>query len=589
MPINPQAKFEIIASDQTKSAIASAINGLDTLDKKFKSFAKTAIAGFSVAGIAEQLKTAVDLGSQMINAAQQAGISVTQFSALAYATRQLGDVELPALSTAIKDMQVNLNNGSAVFQRLGLNFQDLKKLQPEQQFEMIADKINAIQEPAQRTAMAVQVFGKAGAELLPVFSQGADGIRQYITEAERLGVVVGTDQVEAIQRADEAIKKLSALWQTLWKDAAVGSVYILQQLGAIPKESQAQFNDLYSQFLAVKQNLDALKNPDWLTRTLNSTDTIKEHIKEYEQQLESLRKSMEALQSQANNGFKAPAPKYETINALTTAQQRALIDAKTAGTMQTFNQLSASFDAYNAKVDEAQSKTMTDVEKMNKDWADFQTNLKYLVDTGQIDATEALERIKAYNAATLTEVTVNLGKFEPMYQKKFDSMRKYAEEAARGVQDAFEQFFYDPAKDGLKGLLNAFLETFRRIIAEAAAAKAELLIFGNEDKSGHFSGGLISTFINDLTGKATGGPVSSGIPYLVGEKGPELFIPNNNGSIMTNQMLASTGGGMNVTNVFHVDARGATPDAIKLIPGAMKQASDNAVQRMFELKRRGKF
>ncbi len=39
-----------------------------------------------------------------------------------------------------------------------------------------------------------------------------------------------------------------------------------------------------------------------------------------------------------------------------------------------------------------------------------------------------------------------------------------------------------------------------------------------------------------LSGKAAGGPVSAGVPYLVGEMGPELFIPNMGGQIMPNQV-----------------------------------------------------
>lgn len=43
--------------------------------------------------------------------------------------------------------------------------------------------------------------------------------------------------------------------------------------------------------------------------------------------------------------------------------------------------------------------------------------------------------------------------------------------------------------------------------------------------------------------KALGGPVSGGTPYMVGEKGPELFVPNGSGSIVPNNRLGSGGGG----------------------------------------------
>jgi hypothetical protein len=51
--------------------------------------------------------------------------------------------------------------------------------------------------------------------------------------------------------------------------------------------------------------------------------------------------------------------------------------------------------------------------------------------------------------------------------------------------------------------------------------------------------------------KAAGGPVNRGGSYLVGEEGPELFIPASNGSI-----AAHGGGGTVVTNIFHVNGTG---------------------------------
>jgi tape measure domain-containing protein len=45
-----------------------------------------------------------------------------------------------------------------------------------------------------------------------------------------------------------------------------------------------------------------------------------------------------------------------------------------------------------------------------------------------------------------------------------------------------------------------------------------------------------------ITGRAVGGPVMAGTPYIVGEKGPELFVPNGSGNIIPNDKLGSSGG-----------------------------------------------
>jgi phage-related minor tail protein len=58
-----------------------------------------------------------------------------------------------------------------------------------------------------------------------------------------------------------------------------------------------------------------------------------------------------------------------------------------------------------------------------------------------------------------------------------------------------------------------------------------------------------------ILGKAAGGPVMANKPYVVGEQGPELFVPNSAGSIMTNASMnknagADSGMGATVTNNY---------------------------------------
>ena len=60
---------------------------------------------------------------------------------------------------------------------------------------------------------------------------------------------------------------------------------------------------------------------------------------------------------------------------------------------------------------------------------------------------------------------------------------------------------------------------------------------------------LSRSITNAILGKAMGGPVSSGSPYVVGEKGPELFVPNSSGSIIPNSKMSDGSSGAGGTNV----------------------------------------
>jgi len=89
-------------------------------------------------------------------------------------------------------------------------------------------------------------------------------------------------------------------------------------------------------------------------------------------------------------------------------------------------------------------------------------------------------------------------------------------------------------------------DTIRLMIVQTALQS----IFGFFGYSATFapSGG-----ISNITKKQFGGPVMNNKPYIVGEDGPELFVPNNNGSIIPNNRMG--GGSTNVTyNIQAVDA-----------------------------------
>ena len=67
-----------------------------------------------------------------------------------------------------------------------------------------------------------------------------------------------------------------------------------------------------------------------------------------------------------------------------------------------------------------------------------------------------------------------------------------------------------------------------------------------------------NNFSNPFAGffsqKATGGTVSSGRPYMVGEKGAELFVPSRTGTIVPNNQLGMAGGGVPVNITYQIQS-----------------------------------
>lgn len=93
-------------------------------------------------------------------------------------------------------------------------------------------------------------------------------------------------------------------------------------------------------------------------------------------------------------------------------------------------------------------------------------------------------------------------------------------------------------------------------------------------------GGLLGSLVGGLFGRAGGGSVSKDVPYLVGERGPELFVPSASGRIDPAGGSAASGEGGGVSVNIHVDARGAEPGAaerLRQVAGEIEARTFNAV------------
>lgn len=85
--------------------------------------------------------------------------------------------------------------------------------------------------------------------------------------------------------------------------------------------------------------------------------------------------------------------------------------------------------------------------------------------------------------------------------------------------------------------------------------------------------GLLGILQDAIPFLATGGPVTSGSPYIVGEKGPELFVPSTNGNVVSNDQL-KTGGSFTYNFTINA-ASGNTQDLVAEIKSALIQIETN--------------
>ena len=128
-------------------------------------------------------------------------------------------------------------------------------------------------------------------------------------------------------------------------------------------------------------------------------------------------------------------------------------------------------------------------------------------------------------------------KYRNNIKTDFEYAQQQAQNFTKGIEDAFVKFV-QTGKISIKDLANSMIADFARV-------QAQKLLSGLFGAASGGAGGGIFGFLGGLF-KANGGPVQSNSPYIVGERGPELFVPNNAGRVVPNNALG--GGSSNTVN-----------------------------------------
>jgi hypothetical protein len=188
--------------------------------QRIKNFAKPFIGAGKLIGGALVVVTSglVALTKKFANyadaigdAAARTGLSSQALSELGYAA-QLSGSNVEDLEKAFRVFQKQLVSGANAnaLKTLGIDADSLKKASPDRQLNTIIAALARIQDPTQKAAMAMQVFGKAGANLVPLLNEGEAGIAKLRDEAKKLGVSLSSEQVAAGQAFNDALDKMSA-------------------------------------------------------------------------------------------------------------------------------------------------------------------------------------------------------------------------------------------------------------------------------------------------------------------------------------------------------------------------------------------
>lgn len=583
---------------QSMGGIEKSVTGMT---RSLKTAAGAFVGAFAVGALGNMVQEGLAYASSLGEVAQQLGVSTNALQEYRFAATQVGieqadmDAALGKLTRSIGEAEAGSKSQAEAFRVLGVatrdangNLKTTDQILPE-----LVRAFSNIKDPAARAALQVDLFGKSGQKLDTLLSGGIEQVENLRNAAHRLGAVISPD---LIARADDAADKMAAL-QTVLKSQIAGVV--AQNADAILGIADAisVAANSVGQFFANMKGVERLqRDQGWAKGFFASWDeqkTAADPKKYVAKRIADLRDATEARRkAEAGAGGKdyfgfgakalkdARARELESLRLLNAARadpafQAALRPAKPklpvpagsdpmaalrtgggGGKRSGGGRSSAARDTFGNDLSSLLERiTPEDIKAVEQYTAD-QALLAQALKVGRINADEyavALDRLTlAYmesawgkrgpavedmgSAADALAEYLDPVKVESMALSTFESIDKQwrgVRKANDGLAVSFEETSHrilDSTRslvDGIKG--GDFLDVMEGILG----------LFTSLGSTGLFGKSIASNINGSQFGgaRADGGPVGGGKAYLVGERGPELFMPGRSGFVMPNLNL----------------------------------------------------
>ncbi len=189
--------------------------------KALKNFAKAggvAMAAATASVIAMGNKF-LDTADRIAKMSQSSGVAVETLSRLQHAAN-LSGVSFEVMSKGITKLQRSMydaNQGlktqSDAFGSLGVSVVDStgKLRDTEAVMQDVAEKFKAMEDGAEKAATAQILFGRSGVEMIPFLNAGKEGLQEMATEADKLGLTLGSKTAKAAERVNDQMTRVSGV------------------------------------------------------------------------------------------------------------------------------------------------------------------------------------------------------------------------------------------------------------------------------------------------------------------------------------------------------------------------------------------
>jgi hypothetical protein len=394
-----------------------------------------------------------------------------------------------------------------------------------------AEGIGGFSSESERATALANLFGRAGIQFTEIFKNGAEGLDALVKRARDLGIILDEKTIRATEKFNDTMSVVTFQFRAVRDNITTAFIPVLQSLASqlsLTIQDFQKTDDGVNKF-GIRLNgsqkfiLNFVESIGFLISSTiafgQSIDTV----------ISPFTNILKGIEIQFN---KVGSIGHQVLNSLTFGFKGSLEEA---------NRLTEQAKRLEEQLNEPDTEKsfLTSLSKITNDLRD--NLIKGTITTEEF--VKEMEKFGQASTTTLTSIASPLDQFI----KKIGDTRLQLENLAIGTMKKFE----DAIVDGLMSGKLAFKDFANFVIKELLRIAVKKLII---DK---ITGGFTS-FLDVLSPKKKerGGTVTANRPYLVGEAGAELFVPNKTGTIVPNNRLGGGmgSGGMPVNITYNIQA-----------------------------------
>lgn len=568
-------KIDILATDKTGAAFRSVQSGLSQVNAATSSV-RNAMAGLGGAiaalGALTYVRNVINIADSMDELSKRTGIAVETLSSLSNTAALAGSSQeelgsaLIRLNKSIAEAASGSKEQALAFSGLGVSVQDAegKIRSTTDVLADIADAFSRVDDGAVKTQYQMALFGKSGANLNEFLSKGSAGIKEF-------GASMSTEFADQSAQFNDNLSWISQQIQKKIGEKALPLLQFynkeMQKVMDIEKLSRVGGGRGFVNPENVKPDSITLKPLD--PSIAKNAEEVAKKLREINDEIIKMTQGENALavaQFARMEGVTKPQIKqFEEL-----LRQKAMLAAQ-----------DRELDAASREADEMAKKGFQDkvelINKAKKLYDDTRTPLEKMnIQMAELDRLLAMGAISwdVYARATLdaSDAFVDLK----------DTGTSALEDLKYAVNGWGRDFTNVMTEATMTGKFN-FSDMASSIIRDLIRIQIQKSITDPLVKAG-------TSFLDSYMGtgkvdgaRAMGGPVTGGQSYLVGENGPEIFVPRSSGSIDNDP---SGGGGVTVHQTINLSA-GVSQTVRAEVIGMMPRIMEATKAAVADSKRRG--